>query len=249
MVRKIVCSAGLCLLVVLMWFEQVQAEVVRFPEDELARETVLPKFDQRVSVRDRNVITDSKFELGLYYGFNTTEPIYNQSKLGFNLGYHWSEESAIVVNYAQWMSGLNTLYTDGLSQSGGINAPNLDFNRIPKQNYSLYAHYEWKMFYGKISLTKDLVTNLSLYPIFGFGITGFEHKTYPGVDVGVGQKFYIGRSFAIRADFKLQFAQTLNPFLGGTPGVSRPSAVPSPGDFKDKWDLNTILDIGFSFLL
>lgn len=219
-----------------------RAETIDFPQDELAQESVLPKFDRPDSVRRRNIVTEGRFELGTYYGWNILEPILNQSKIGFNVGYHLTENSALVVNYAQWMKGLNNQYTDSLSQNH-----NLDFARSPQLKYSLFGHYEWKIFYGKISFTKQGVVNLSTYPILGAGITAYENKSYPGVDFGIGQKFYFGKSFALRADFKLQYSQKPNPFLQGKMQYSQPK--PELGEFSSKWDLGTILDVGVSFLL
>jgi outer membrane beta-barrel protein len=240
------------LLVCFQWREVRAAETIDFPQDELAQESVLPKFDRPDSVKKRNVTTESKFELGTYYGWNILEPIQNQSKIGFNIGYHWNEESSFVVNYALWMGGLNKQYTDELYSSN-----KLDFDRSPKIKSSVFGHYEWKIFYGKISLTKQGVVNLSTYPIFGAGMTMYEHKNYPGVDFGIGQKFYFGKSFALRADFKLQYGQKPSPFLqgalktpplDGTAGSGQGDRIPAPGDFQDKWDLATVLDVGVSFL-
>jgi outer membrane beta-barrel protein len=224
-------------------FEARAADVIDYPEDELAQESVLPKFDRPDSVKKRNVVTEKKFEFGGYYGWNILEPIENQSKIGVNVGYHWSEESALILNYAQWMSGLNNQYTDGLAESPN----NLDFSRAPKLKYSLYANYEWKIFYGKISFTKQGVVNLSTYPILGAGITAYEHKNYPGVDLGIGQKFYFGKSVALRADIKMQYSQKPSPFLQGSMKSTDPA--PTANQFSDKWDFGTILDIGVSFLL
>ncbi len=219
------------------------AEVIDFPQEELAQESVLPKFDRPESVKKRNVVTANRFELGGYYGWNIVEPIQNQSKFGLNLGYHWSEESAFMLNYSQWSGGLNKLYTDGLAESPN----NLDFSRAPKLKYSVFAHYEWNIFYGKISLTKQGVMNLTTYPIFGLGMTAYEHKNYPGVDAGIGQKFYFGKRMALRADLKFQYSEKPSPFLKGKMKPTDPS--PNATDFKDKWEFGTILDIGFTFLL
>ncbi len=232
------------LLVALQTMDAYAADSMEIQEDELAQESVLPKFDRPESVRRRNVVTDKKFEFGGYYGWNILEPILNQSKVGFNLGYHISEESAFMLNYAHWMSGLNNQYTDGLAASPN----NLDFERSPKLKYSLYGHYEWKIFYGKISFTKQGVVNLSTYPIFGVGTTAYEHKNYFGADVGIGQKFYFGKSVALRADFKLQYSQKPSPFLKGNMKTSDPKPE-SLGSFPDKWDLGTMLEVGVSFLL
>ncbi len=220
------------------------SDSIDFPEDELALESVLPKFDRPEAVKKRNVSTENKFELGGYYGWNILEPIQNQSKLGFNLGYHWNEDSALVLNYAIWNPGLNTEYTDGLAATPN----NLDFDRAPALKNSIFAHYEWKVFYGKISFTKEGVVNVSTYPIFGAGLTAYEHKSYPGIDVGIGQKFYFGKSMALRADFKMQYGTQPSPFLRGKMKDSQ--APPADlGEFNDKAALGTVLDIGISFLL
>lgn len=219
------------------------ADVVELPQEELAQESVLPKFDRSESVKNRNVTTENRFEIGGYYGWNILEPIQNQSKFGLNLGYHFTERSAFVFNYAQWLGGLNSLYTDGLAEA----PKNLDFNRAPKIKYSAFGHYEWKIFYGKISLTKQGVLNLSTYPIIGAGMTGYENKAYPGFDFGIGQKFYFSKNFALRADFKLQYGQQPSPFLKGKMKKSDP--VPAANEFQEKYSLGTILDIGVSILL
>lgn len=234
----------ICVLtVLLMGSGYVQAETIDFPEDELAQESVLPKFDRPDSVKKRNIVTEKRFELGGYYGWNILEPIRNQSKIGLNVGYHWSEESALVLNYAQWMTGLNTLYTDGLAETPN----NLDFERSPKLKYSLFAHYEWSMFYGKMSFTKQGVTNLTTYPILGAGMTAYEHRNYYAVDAGIGQKFYFTKNFALRADLKLQYGEKPSPFLQGKMKTNQ--TAPNPSEFENKWDLGTILDIGVTFLL
>lgn len=227
------------------------ADVVKFPEEELATESVLPKFDFPDSVRNRNVITANKFEMGAYLGWNTTEPILNQGKYGLNVGYHWSETSSLILNYTLYLPGLNTTYTDGLDQTY-----NLDFGRSPKIKSSSYLNYEWKIYYGKISVTKQGVINVSVYPILGAGMTAYEHKNYFGVNGGIGQKFYFTKSFALRADIKMQIAQQPSPFLGGDPlqpagttkSVKRDGLMPSPSDFADKWRVSTIIDVGGSFI-
>lgn len=230
-------------LLILLNSGVAKAETIDFPEDELAQESVLPKFDRPDSVKKRNVVTANRFEIGGYYGWNFLEPIKNQNKIGVNFGYHWSETSALTVNYANWMTGLNKQYTDGLEEAPN----NLDFDRSPKLKYSLYGHYEWKVFYGKISLTKQGVTNISVYPIFGAGITAYENKNYPGVDFGIGQKFYFSKNIALRADAKIQYGQQPSPFLQGS--MKKTDPQPSASDFKDRWSLGTILDIGLTFLL
>jgi outer membrane beta-barrel protein len=217
------------------------AEVIEFPEEELAQESVLPKFDRPDVVRNRAVVTAKKFEVAPYLGFSLTEPIYNQMRFGARLGYHWSEESTVNLNFAKHSSGLNTQYTDALASQY-----KLDFSRIPAVNYSYYLNYEYKLYYGKISFTKQGTMNLSTYPILGAGMTSYETKSYPGVTAGIGQKFYLGKSFGLRFDFRLQYSQGPSPFLTGRMKTSDP--VPQKGEFEDKWRYATVLEAGVTFV-
>jgi outer membrane beta-barrel protein len=227
-------------------------EVIEFPEDELAQETVLPKFDRPDVVKSRSITTADKMELAPFFGFVTTEPIYGPLKFGLNLAYHWSEDSDLSFNFAKFSGGLNTVYTDSLA-----NQYKLDFSRAPKQNYAAFVNYEFKAYYGKISFTKQGVMNLSTYPLAGLGIIAYEHKSYPALDFGVGQKFYFSKTVSLRLDFKFQYAQGPSPFLNGrmktppttgTAGPGNGDTVPLPGEFADKWAINNVIDLGVSFL-
>lgn len=219
------------------------AQDLEVPEEELARETVLPRFERGEAVKSRNIVTAKRFEVGPYLGFNFTEPIYHQTKFGFNLGYHFSEQNLLMFNFVKWMDGRNTQYTELLRRPPF----NLDFNRVPNIEYALWANYEMQAYYGKVSLTKAGVLNLHLYPILGAGLTKYVHKVYPGINFGLGQKFYFTKNFALRMDFKLQYQQGPSPFL--RTAINAASPPPSPGDFKDKFSLGTIFDLGFTFLL
>ncbi|MFN7454913.1 MAG: outer membrane beta-barrel domain-containing protein, partial [Pseudobdellovibrionaceae bacterium] len=86
-----------------------------------------------------------------------------------------------------------------------------------------------------------------IYPMLGAGVTSYENKTYPGIAGGIGQKFYFGKAFALRADFRYQYAQQPSPFkaLALRPGTD---AVPAKSSFKDKWALSNHLEFGFSYL-
>lgn len=212
------------------------------PEEELAKESVLPRFERGEAVKNRLVTTAGRLEVGAYAGWNFTEPIYNQTKAGLNLGYHFDETHAFMINFVKWMDGRNAQYTDLLAKQG------LDFNRAPNLEMAVWGNYEMKAYYGKMSMSKYAVTNLHLYPILGLGVSKYTHKVYPGVNAGLGMKFYFTNSIALRFDFKLQMAQGVNPFLGGGKLITA-NPKPSPSDFGDKFYLGTILDAGLSILL
>jgi outer membrane beta-barrel protein len=137
--------------------------------------------------------------------------------------------------------GLNTQYTDQLMQNYS-----LDFSRAPKQKFAAFGNYEYKAYYGKVSFTKQGTMNLSTYPLIGLGLLGYDSKTYPGLDFGIGQKFYFSKNFGLRIDYKFQYAQGPSPFLIGRMKTTDP--VPQAGEFSDKWTINNLIDVGLTFL-
>lgn len=218
------------------------ADMIELPEDELAKESVTPVFDRPDTVRSRKVVTEDRWDLAGFYGTALTEPIANLSKLGLALYYHTSEDHAFGVLYAKNFSGLSD-YAKQLNKQF-----TLDFDRAPAPDYTLMADYNLKMFYGKMSLSKKLVLNLSLYGSLALGIVKYVHKSYPAVAIGIGQKFYLTPQTALRFDLRLYGHQAPIPFLAGSPGVLESSAKPSHNDFKERFTYSTNLEIGVSYL-
>lgn len=233
--------SGLLLSSALAWSA---TDVIELPQEELARETVLPKFDRPVSVKNRLVSTEQKMEFAATYGWNFTEPIYEQGHYNLMGGYHWSETSGMLLQYTIWGKGRNKTYTDPLAEGN----KQLDFSRTPNIQSSIFGYYEWRIFYGKLSLTKMSTMNLHLFPIFGLGMIQYSHKSYYGTQAGLGWKFYFTPTVAIRTDLKLQYAQGPSPFLGGGKLNKTNPTTPDAGEFQDKWGLDTMFDLGVSFL-
>jgi outer membrane beta-barrel protein len=245
-------------IILLVFSINAFADEIELPPEELARESVYPKFDRPDVVKSQNIKMTSKIEFGVYYGWKITEPIYNQGKFGGWLGYHWNESSGLLINFSSWLTGLNQQYTDGITSAStnlSDSTDYLDFTRLPKKKMSVFLQYDWTLFYGKISFTKQGVTNLFLYPIFGAGMTAYEHKNYPGFEVGVGQKIMFGKTLAFRTDVKLLASQYPSPFLGDNeppltdqPSLRTKNPKPEFSEFTDKYGLDTLLDIGLTLI-
>ncbi len=218
------------------------AEVVELPKEELAQESVLPVFDNPTSVKNRAVVTQGHVELGGYYGMALTEPIANVSKLGASLYYHMSEDNAFGITYSKNFSGQST-YANQLDSQY-----HLDFTRAPAPEYSLMGDYNLKMFYGKMSLSKSVVLNLSLFATASLGTIKYVHKSYPAAALGVGEKFYLNRQWALRFDLQLYGHQAPIPFLSGSPGILQTSATPSYSDFQERMTYTTNMNLGVSYL-
>ena len=218
------------------------ADVVELPKEELAQESVLPVFDNPVSVKNRAVVTQSHIEVGGYYGMALTEPIANVSKLGVTGYYHTSEDHAFGLLYSKNFAGESS-YANQLNSKF-----KLDFSRAPAPEYALMADYNLKMFYGKMSLSKSLVLNLSLFGTAALGTVKYAHKSYPAAALGVGEKFYLSHQWALRVDLRLYGHQAPIPFLSGNPGILSASAKPSFDDFQERMTYTTNMDFGVSYL-
>jgi outer membrane beta-barrel protein len=222
------------------------AESVELPQEELAQESVLPIFDKPVSVKNRSVLTAGRFDADFFYGMALTEPIADVSKLGLAVYYNMSEDYALGLLYAKNSTGLSTYANQLHSQFA------LDFNRVPKPDSTLMVDFNIKAFYGKMSLTKSTVFNLMLFGSASGGMVKYEHKSYPAIALGLGQKFFFTSRLALRMDMRLYVHQAPIPFLNsalrdGSNG--QPSdTVPSPGDFKERITYTTNLDVGLSYL-
>ncbi|MBO9667320.1 MAG: outer membrane beta-barrel domain-containing protein [Bdellovibrio sp.] len=221
-------------------------ETVELPEEELAKESVLPVFDKSVSVKNRRVVTAKRWDGDVFYGMALTEPIYDVSKFGASLYYNFNENHAFGLMFAKYASGLSS-YAKQLHDQYG-----LDYNRAPKPDMLLMGDYNLKVFYGKMSLTKSAVINTILYGSGALGMVKFQNKSYPAVAVGIGQKFFFTPQWALRFDLRLYANQAPIPFLSGkmTDGSSgsNPTTPPSYDDFDERLTYTTTLDIGLSYL-
>jgi outer membrane beta-barrel protein len=221
------------------------AESVDLPREELAQESVLPIFDKPVSIKSRNINTTGRFDMNIFYGLAMTEPIGNVSKLGLGIYYNFNEDHALGLLYAKNSTGLST-YAEQLHSQFGT-----DFNRAPQQQSTTLIDYNIKAFYGKMSITKSVVFNTSLYGILSFGAVQYEHKSFQTMAIGFGQKFYFTNNFSLRADLRLFANQAPSPFLDGAlkDGSKGPAdPVPTASQFKERMTYSTNLDVGFSYL-
>ncbi len=220
------------------------AEVVEFSEDELATESVMPVFDRSEIVRNRSIPMTKRLEAGLDVGWALTEAIYGAYNLGANITYHLNEERGINLHYTSYLPGVST-YADQLYGQYG-----LDYSRAPAPKSSYFLNYELKMYYGKMSFSKETVLNLSLYSLLGAGMVNYAHKSYPSINIGLGQRFYFTKKFALRFDMKLQYNNATVPVLNHTSARSllKNYPVPSADDFSERYQLFTFLDGGFVWL-
>jgi len=223
------------------------AEVIEFPEEELATETVLPIFDKREVVKNRLVSTAKRIEVGLGFGLNLTEALYNNLNFGISATYHFDEVHGVNLTAIFVMDGLSDMGKDLRAGKGLSPGDTFDPSLAPHPENFLLGNYQFTAYYGKISLSKNYIMNLALYGLGGVGIVSFGDSTNFGANLGVGQKLYFSKDLAFRADLRLMAYRGPNPVDDKVP-LSTGSASVKSSDLDETTFYHTYLSVGLVFM-
>ncbi len=179
-----------------------EAVSIQFPDEELASESVLPLIQPARMVLNRNIPLTFRAEAGIGVGFGLTEPFYYPFHPSVILAFHFAEAhavSAVGAYFFPWRS------KDGVELSKGVQIEDEKFFfdplKIPYPQYSGFLNYQYTPYYGKISLTKSGVMNLSIYGFAGLGlVVSNQNDQWPAGNFGIGQKLYFNKWLGIRGD-------------------------------------------------
>ncbi|MCM2281500.1 MAG: outer membrane beta-barrel domain-containing protein [Bdellovibrionaceae bacterium] len=238
---------ALWMVLALLASAPVHAEVIEFPDEELATESVLPVFDHPVAVKARNVVTEKRIELGAMGGYNLTEAFFNQLSFGGTATYHLTEEHGINV-FASYNLPGETSYVPALNPPPGSNE-SLNLQYAPRPKWMILGSYQYTGFYGKMSFSKDAVMNLSLYGLAGVGGIYIGDKTFPVLSVGLGQKFYFSPNFALRFDLRALIYQGPDLFAVPKSILSTATSEQSASRFTNRLHIGSILNAGVIWLV
>lgn len=206
---------------------------LEFPEEELARETVLPVFQQRRVVLNRSVITEKRLEFGLGGGLEMNEPYYNDLMIQAMGTYNLTDVHAINVQGLFWQDGLSDYGTQ--LAAGGAKFQPFDATPAPHPKYAMMVNYQFIAYYGKISVTKQTVMNLNLFGLAGIGYLGMDGQNTVALNFGLGQNFFFTKHFGVRVDLRTFVYRGPNPASPGNP------ALKSPLTYEDRIFYNTQL--------
>jgi outer membrane beta-barrel protein len=219
------------------------ADEIEFPEEELARESTLPVFEKQRAVLNRTVITDKHFELGVGGGLEMNEPYYNDYMFQAMGTYNFTERSAVNVLGLMWMDGLSD-YGEKLKKGRKPPATNpfpaFDASKAPHPKFALFANYEFIAYYGKISISKQSVMNLNTFAVAGLGYINMDSINTVGLNLGVGQNFFLTKNFGLRADLRWLIFQGPDPT---SVAPLDPQKNYTPGQFGDHINYNGQLSL------
>lgn len=220
------------------------AVTIEFPEEELAKESVLPVFEGgTTAVKSRRVITKNKLELGLMGGFIFNEPFFSPYVGGLRLGYHFNEFSSLQISGFMRDSKVSS----DAEEIDSKPTTKIGFSAVPVPKYFIMADYQLTPYYGKISLTKDTVLNMNLYGLMGAGLIDLGGKVSWIANLGLGQNLYFTPRISFRTD--LRFLLYQGPNVLSNSATHDSTAVLPPSSFGSQFNVSPSLTLGVSFLL
>lgn len=244
MLRNFWISFTFIIVTIQLFGQQAQAVKIRFPEDELAKESVLPVFDKRPAVLDRRVKTDGRVEVGGFAGSNLNEPFNSGRQYGLFATYHFTELHGFNFVYSYVPRDLTSYVKESLDPDLGTG-----LNKAPFMKSYFLGNYQYTPYYGKISLTKSYTMNLSLFVTAGLGMVMIGDKSLPTASLGLGQKFYMSSNFALRFDLKMLAYNGPNVLqYKGTGALKDSPGQASASSFKQELYLPLVLTAGAVFL-
>lgn len=190
-------------LICLFSFGLEAKQVIEFPEDELPRESVLPTFQDELMIKNRRVPLARRFQMDAGLTIFPKEPFYpccEEVSYHASLGYHLNETHGFSMRAIFLKQGLGK-YGRALSSEEYRGSVDFDPEHAPQPKQIFTIQYEPTIYYGKISLLKNFVMNLSLYGLFGSGVVYYgEKEMFPHFIMGLGKKFYFTKNFGLRFD-------------------------------------------------
>ena len=200
----------ICVIFLVFFSFSAHSLKIRFPDEELAAETVLPVFDPVRMVLNRNINLKFRFEAGGGVTFGLDEPFRFSFYPTAFLSFHLSDIHGINLT-GSWLPPYYSKSGDrlkkGVCNEKGRNRENcgefklFDVHRVPYPHIIGFLNYTYTPYYGKISLTKKFVMNMSIYGFLGPGLIVFhENSRTFAFNMGIGQRFYLSKYFALRTD-------------------------------------------------
>ena len=204
--------------------------VISFDLKDLPWSVVLPRVEDRVFVKNKNILLSKKLFLQTGLGFNLTEPLYDNKAVQFGFGYNLTGDHAL-----RWSS---IFFFKGRSDSGqNLLSKNKDVLLIPYLQGLHLLSYEYNAYYGKISLSREWVMNITSNFNFGGGGAFFTDKVFPMATVGVNQSFYFTTHWAF------QIGLNFLAYKGPDPTHSECAIIPGGGEC-DGQDSRASEDLG-----
>ncbi len=119
---------------------RASGETIEFAEDELATESVLPKFDQPTATKKRVVPTAKRFEVDVQAGTSLADAFFTTVPIGLLAGYHFNEFSAVQVRADYYLNSVTSYKQQIIADTPGAD---VRLNKNPASKYSTLYREEF----------------------------------------------------------------------------------------------------------
>lgn len=230
----------LLFLSVLLFSFLSQGDIVFFPQEELPNESIVPQLDSPQAVTARKISFTKRWEPLIAYGWLLDEPFYKSDYVAAGLTYSWSELYGVTARYMSWAEGLSN-YANQFATT----AASLRFERGygPSSGYSL--SFNQRLFYGKISFSKNLITPITLTTIYEGGIINYGGRGFPFGGAGIINAWYFTKNWSFDIGLKFFIRQALDPLSADLRSIA---PTPKVSDFNITNRFSTNLDLGFQYI-
>jgi outer membrane beta-barrel protein len=154
--------------------------------------------DELHVVRNRLYSKAGRAEVGIYYGWTSTNPFLTVRNLVGTLGYHFNEYFGVNILAMRYLVSSSSALITFQQQTGATVSGN-----DPK-NY-LGGEVSLSPLYGKLSVMGKQIIYFDLHLLAGFGRTSTESGTYATPEVGIGQQIYLNSWLSLRGDYRLTY--------------------------------------------
>lgn len=232
-------AVNLLLVSFLIFGSVLKAEEIKFSDEVLPTESVMPKLDSVDAVRNRMLNHKGRFEVGLDYLWAIDELFYNTSLLGFQAYYHVSNDIGWGLKYYQRGSGTNEYGQQFDAES------NIKFDRAPAPKSIVAVSFLNRIMYGKISATKETILPFIVNLEYDIGLNKYGSKNLFYSAIGIGHKLYFKKQIGVGLTYHIQFHEILDPVSTSIKESSPPAAE---SDFSKKMQISQTIALGVTYL-
>jgi outer membrane beta-barrel protein len=162
-------------------------------DEKLKKQLIDQKRGRRADERD--FVKQARHELTVFGGYYVSDLLDGTYIVGAAYTYHLTEDVGIEASF-------------GFSQLRSSVAQRLERDRnvtiLPKEDnvYLVFTDVVWSPFHGKLRLFADTILHFDIHGAIGVGIIDNSTSFGAAGQFGLGMKFLLGKSWALRLDVR-----------------------------------------------
>jgi outer membrane beta-barrel protein len=144
---------------------------------------------------ERDFVKQARHELTVQGGYYVSDLLDGTFVVGAAYTYHLTEDAGIEASFG--FSQIRSSVAQKLEQDRGVSV-------LPKEDrvYLVFTDLVWSPVHGKMRLFADAIAHFDLYGAVGVGIIDNSTSFGAAGQFGLGAKFFLGKSWALRLDVR-----------------------------------------------